>query len=81
MSDTTTTRKNSNEALKVLAAVVTACLALLGVFQGYAVLPHRVLSLEKESETTKAEVKSSKEILIRIEEQVRQLREELRRNR
>jgi predicted cobalt transporter CbtA len=73
-----------SEKLKSNVAIVSAFVGILaGVFgfiQAYAVLPYRVEQIEKDTRAMKDERKTDREILIRIEEQVRALREEIRRN-
>jgi hypothetical protein len=72
-----------SEKLKSNVAIVSAYVGILvGVFgfiQAYAVLPYRVQQVEADTQAIKAERKTDREILIRIEEQLHFLREEIRR--
>lgn len=59
--------------------ILSIGLAAAGCYQAWAILPYRVDQTEREVKTMKDERKIDREILIRIEEQVKALREELQR--
>lgn len=60
----------------LFVALVTG---ISGCYKSWAVLPYRVDQNEREVKAMKEERKVDREILIRIEEQVKAIREEMRR--
>lgn len=68
--------KTNLHAISLAIGIVIAVFALV---QAWAILPYRVQQTESEVKAMKDERKSDHEILVRIEEQVKALREELRR--
>lgn len=62
-----------------LSLITGITVGVFGALQAYAVLPYRLEQAEREVRALKDERKVDREILIRIEEQVKAMREEMKR--
>lgn len=66
------------KGLTNLSLIVGILIGVFGAIQSYSVLPYRVEQTEMEVRALKEQGKNDREILIRIEEQLKALREEVR---
>jgi hypothetical protein len=64
--------KQGIERVGIVVGIVAALTALFGAF---AVLPHRVAATERRVDTMEVEMKSARELLVRIDENVKALKE------
>jgi hypothetical protein len=64
--------------LTVVSLIVGICMGVFGFIQAFAVLPYRVEQSEHSIKALQEDAKSSREILIRIEERVKRVQEDIR---
>lgn len=71
----------TKSGLATLGIVFSIAVGSAGFIQAWALIPYRVQLVEAEQRTMKEERKVDREILIRIEEQVKAMREEVKKQR
>ena len=69
--------QSTRSNLLVVVAIITVALSLFSFFQSFAVIPYRVQETEKSIKALQEDTRTAREILIRIEERVKRVQEDL----
>jgi hypothetical protein len=67
--------KNNLTVISLSSGIIVG---VFGAIQAYAVLPYRVVEMEQKIKMLEEDQRQSREILIRIEERVKRVQEDLR---